>query len=425
MVRRLLGDEHDRAQERPTLMSSQALAQAPATSQAPPGATAPPTEAIVTTPTPGRRSSRLRLILMLGGLTMFAPLSIDMYLPALPTAHPRLQRRAFRSPAYLSTFFLGLALGQAIIGPFSDAIGRRKPLLIGLVAYALASLLCAMSPTILSLVGLRFVQGFAGAAGIVIARAIVRDLHSGVAAARFMSVLMLVSGLAPILAPVLGGQLLRFVPWQGIFFLLAVVGALLTVVVARGLPETLPVNQRQTGGLRETITTFGQLLSNRAFLGYALANGLAIAGIFAYISGSPFILQELYGVSPQTFSLIFAVNAIGMVTGRPDQRSPRRAGCSAAPAHGRTYRRCLCQHDPAGARGIRRHWPGRSLALPVRHPFLPRVHHAERHRASVVWRAAHRRGAPRPCSGCCSSRSGPASRRWSAWPAPPPPSRWP
>ncbi len=125
---------------------------------------------------------------------------------------------------------------------------------------------------------------------------------------------MLVSGLAPILAPIFGGQLLRFAPWQGLFVLLAIAGSLLCVVVGMRLSETLPAAHRQTGGLGSTVRTFGQLLTNRAFMGYALANGLAIGGVFAYISGSPFILQEIYGVSPQAFSLIFGLNALGMVT---------------------------------------------------------------------------------------------------------------
>jgi DHA1 family bicyclomycin/chloramphenicol resistance-like MFS transporter len=267
------------------------------------------------TPTaPPARKRRLGLILMLGGLSMFAPLSIDMYLPALPTLSRDLGATASEAQLTLSAFFLGLALGQAVIGPFSDALGRRRPLLVGLVAYAIASLLCAIAPNIGALIGLRFVQGFAGAAGLVISRAIVRDLHSGVAAARFMSVLMLVSGLGPILAPIFGGQLLRFAPWQGLFLLLAIAGGLLCIVVSTRLPETLPAETRQTGGLGTTITTFGQLLTNRAFMGYALANGLAIGGVFAYISGSPFILQDVYGVSPQTFSFIFGLNAIGLVS---------------------------------------------------------------------------------------------------------------
>ena len=319
-VRRLLGDEHDPGSgayppdmpspTMPSQTAAQARTTAPASTTAPTIPSAPdasPTE-------PRRKSGRLSLILTLGGLSMFAPLSIDMYLPALPALSHDFTADAPEVQLTLSTFFLGLALGQAVIGPLSDALGRRRPLLTGLVAYTLASLLCAFSPTITALIGLRFVQGFTGAAGIVIARAIVRDLHSGVAAARFMSVLMLVSGLAPILAPVLGGQLLRVVPWQGIFLILTLAGVLLSVAARHVLSETLPPDRRQTGGLRATAATFGHLLTNRAFMGYALANGLAIGGAFAYISGSPFILQELYGVSPQTFSLIFGMNAIGMVT---------------------------------------------------------------------------------------------------------------
>jgi DHA1 family bicyclomycin/chloramphenicol resistance-like MFS transporter len=185
---------------------------------------------------PQTQSGRLRLILMLGGLSMFAPLSIDMYLPALPSLGRDLDATTSETQLTLSAFFLGLALGQAVIGPLSDALGRRRPLLVGLAAYVVASALCSVAPSIMALVGLRFVQGFAGAAGIVIARAIVRDLHSGVAAARFMSVLMLVSGLAPIL----GGQVLRFAPWQGLFVLLALLGGLLGLFVGTGLPRRFP-----------------------------------------------------------------------------------------------------------------------------------------------------------------------------------------
>jgi DHA1 family bicyclomycin/chloramphenicol resistance-like MFS transporter len=213
----------------------------------------------------------------------------------------------------LSACLLGLALGQAIAGPISDSLGRRRPLFAGLAAYALASLLCVVAPSVYALAGLRLVQGIAGAAGIVIARAIVRDLHSGVAAARFFSLLMLVNGLAPILAPLFGGLLLRFTSWRGVFIVLAVTGTLLLLAAATGLSETLPAEQRQRGGVRVTIKTFRQLLSDRSYLGYALSCGLAFAAMFAYISGSPFVLQDIYGLSPQLFSVTFAVNACGLV----------------------------------------------------------------------------------------------------------------
>ena len=257
--------------------------------------------------------SRLKLVLMLGAITAFAPLSIDMYLPALPALARDFGTGPSEVQLTLSTFFFGLAFGQAIIGPLSDAIGRRRPLLIGLAAYTVASMLCAVAPSITALVAFRFIQGFAGAAGMVVARAIVRDLHTGVAAARFMSVLMLVSGLAPILAPVIGGQLLQFSPWQGIFWVLAAFGGMLVAVTWSGFRETLPADRRQTDGLRGTASTFRLLLTDRVFVGYALACGLSIAAVFSYIAGSSFVFQDVYGVSPQGFSLIFGANAIGLV----------------------------------------------------------------------------------------------------------------
>ena len=256
---------------------------------------------------------RLRLILTLGAITAFAPLSIDMYLPALPALARDFEAGAAEVQLTLSTFFFGLALGQVVAGPLSDAFGRRRPLLIGMAAYTVASILCALAPSISALILFRFMQGFAGAAGLVIARAIVRDLHTGVAAARFMSVLMLVSGLAPILAPVLGGQLLLVALWPGIFLFLAAFGGTLFFVVATGLGETLPAEGRQTDGLRGTLVTFRSLLVDRSFMGYALACGLSIAAVFSYIAGSSFVFQEVYGASPQTFSFIFGANAIGLV----------------------------------------------------------------------------------------------------------------
>lgn len=262
---------------------------------------------------PRGNTSRLNLILILGALGTFAPLSIDMYLPALPALAHDFETGASEVQLTLSAFFFGLALGQAIIGPLSDAFGRRRPLLIGLAAYTLASLLCTSAPSVWALVVFRFVQGFAGAAGVVVSRAIIRDLHTGVAAARFMSMLMLIGGLAPILAPVLGGQLLMFSPWQGVFLFLTGFGALLFGMIWRGLSETLPPDRRQMEGLRGTLTTFRHLLTDRVFMGYALACGLALAAMFSYIAGSSFVFQDVYGVSPQAFSLIFGGNAVGLL----------------------------------------------------------------------------------------------------------------
>ena len=259
------------------------------------------------------RSGRLRFLLVLGGLSAFGPLSIDMYLPALPTITAGFRTGAPQVQLTLTACVVGLALGQLLAGPLSDALGRRRPLAYGLTGYAVASVLCAVAPSVSALVGLRFLQGLGAATGIVIARAVVRDLYSGVAAARFFSTLMLVSGLAPILAPVLGGQLLHLTSWRGVFLVLAVFGAALLAASLLGLPETLPPERRRAGGLTSTVRAFGTLLADRAFVGYALSGGLVFAAMFAYISGSSFVLQDVYRLSPQAFSVVFAVNAVGIV----------------------------------------------------------------------------------------------------------------
>ena len=257
--------------------------------------------------------SRIRLITILGALSAFAPLSIDMYLPALPTLSQDFNASPSEIQLTLSACLLGLAAGQIFAGPVSDIMGRRRPLLAGVAAYTLASLLCVIAPSVGLLIALRFVQGAAGAAGIVIARAIVRDLHSGVAVARFFSLLMIVSGLAPILAPIIGAQVLHFTSWHGVFTILAAIGLILLVAVAFGLGETLPPESRQAGSLRVTVATFRRLLADRSFIGFALGCGLAFSAMFAYISGSPYVLQGIYGASPQLFSLIFGMNAFGLM----------------------------------------------------------------------------------------------------------------
>jgi DHA1 family bicyclomycin/chloramphenicol resistance-like MFS transporter len=236
-----------------------------------------------------------------------------MYLPGLPSLGRSLAAPAWAVQLTLTACLAGLALGQVLAGPLSDRFGRRRPLIAGVALYALASLLCAAAPSVAVLVVLRFAQGAAGAAGIVIARAIVRDMHSGAAAARFFSLLMLVNGLAPILAPVIGGQVLRVTTWRGVFVILAAIGVLLAAAAAAGLRETLPPEARHAGGVGDTVRTFGRLLTDRTFLGYALACGLAFGAMFAYISGSPFVIQDIYGASPQLFSVMFATNALGLV----------------------------------------------------------------------------------------------------------------
>jgi DHA1 family bicyclomycin/chloramphenicol resistance-like MFS transporter len=277
----------------------------------------------------GPAGRRIQMIFILGALTAIAPLSIDMYLPALPTLTRDLSTTATQAQLTLTACVVGLALGQVVAGPLSDALGRRRPLLVGMAAYSIVSLLCVVAPSVEALIALRLVQGAAGAAGIVIARAVVRDLHDGPAAARFFALLMLVNGLAPILAPVFGGQLLRVAPWRGVFGVLAALGAALCLAALLGLRETLPPERRGSGGARATLATFRALLSDRLFVGYAVSGALAFAAMFTYISGSPFVLQDIYGLSPQMFSLVFGTNALGIVAaaqlgGRLTERVPLR-----------------------------------------------------------------------------------------------------
>ncbi len=255
---------------------------------------------------------RVRHVLILGGLTAFAPLSTDMYLPSLPAVSHDLSAPMAQVQLTLTACIVGLSLGQVIAGPISDALGRRRPLLIGIAVYALVSLLCIVAPSIAVLTGLRFVQGVAGAAGIVIASAIARDLYDGIALARCISLLMTVNFLAPIVAPVLGGQLLAFTSWHGVFVTLALIGIVALLVSAFVLGETLPPDRRQSGGLSATFLAFRRLLTDRRFVGYALTSGLAFAAGITYISASPFVLQNIYGLSPQLFGLLFGVNALGL-----------------------------------------------------------------------------------------------------------------
>jgi DHA1 family bicyclomycin/chloramphenicol resistance-like MFS transporter len=275
---------------------------------------------------PGRRT-QLKFVLVLGGLTAFGPLSIDMYLPALPRMARDLHAADATVQLTLSAFIVGLALGQLVLGPLSDALGRRRPLLAGLAMYVLGSVLCAVSPDAWLLVAARFVQSLGAAAGIVIARATVRDLFSGTAMTKFFSTLMLVSGLAPILAPLLGGQLLNWTSWRGVFVVLTAFGALLLAVVVFFLPE--PSVVRSPLRLGPVMRTYGRLALDRSFAGYALASGLLFASMFAYISGSSFALQGVYGLSPQAYSVVFGVNGVGIVlagqlNGRLVGRVPER-----------------------------------------------------------------------------------------------------
>lgn len=244
-------------------------------------------------------------------MVAIGPLSIDMYLPALPEITRALDTHAAAVQITLTACVVGIALGQLLAGPMSDRFGRRRPLVAGLTTYSAVSLLCALAPNVLALTGLRFVQGFAGGAGIVIGRAVVRDLYTGAAAAKLFSSLMLVTGLAPILAPVLGAQVLRLTSWQGIFVTLSALGLAIVTLAAVTLPETL--KERNPGGT--TLATMRHLLGRGSFRAYALTLGLSFGALFAYIAGSPFVLQEVYGLSPEAFSFAFGANGLGLVIG--------------------------------------------------------------------------------------------------------------
>ncbi|MGW2131917.1 multidrug effflux MFS transporter [Streptomyces coelicoflavus] len=264
-------------------------------------------------PLPAARRISLLVTLILGSLTATPPLAMDMYLPALPEVTRSLGAPAATVQLTLTACLAGMALGQIVVGPMSDKWGRRRPLLAGLAVYVVATALCAVAPNVELLVAFRLVQGLAGAAGIVIARAVVRDLYDGVAMARFFSTLMLISGVAPVVAPLIGGQILRFTDWRGVFVVLVVVGVVLGVVVWARLPETLPVEERHAGGAGDTLRAMRGLLADRAFTGYMLAGGFAFASLFAYVAASPFVVQEIYGASAQTFSLLFGLNSVGLV----------------------------------------------------------------------------------------------------------------
>ncbi|MEU3843340.1 multidrug effflux MFS transporter [Streptomyces sp. NPDC028635] len=284
-----------------------------ATAAAPTGATVGAGTAAEAAARAAHRRTGWLVTLVLGGLTATPPLAMDMYLPSLPAVTRSLHAPAATVQLTLTACLAGMALGQLVVGPMSDKWGRRRPLLIGLAVYVVATALCALAPNVETLVAFRLAQGLAGAAGIVIARAVVRDLYDGVAMARFFSTLMLISGVAPIVAPLIGGQILRVTDWRGVFVVLTVVGVLLGALVLTRLPETLQPRDRQDGGVSEALRSMRALLADLPFTGYMLAGGFAFAALFAYISASPFVIQEIYGASPQTFSLLFGLNSVGLV----------------------------------------------------------------------------------------------------------------
>ncbi|MDH6125625.1 multidrug effflux MFS transporter [Kitasatospora sp. GP82] len=252
-------------------------------------------------------------VVVLGGLTALGPLTTDLYLPAVPALTGDLGSTAATVQLTLTGSMFGMAFGQLLFGPLSDRLGRRRPLLVGMTVYTLATVVCALASSVPMLIAGRLLQGFAGAAGLVIARAVARDRYEGVAMIRFLASLGVISGLAPILAPVLGAQLLRFTSWRGTFVALAVLGALVTAGAVLALRESLPPERRHADGLGSTVRAIGGLLRDSRFLGYTLTSTFGFGALFAYVSGSSSVLQSEYAISPQMYSLVFAVNSIAVV----------------------------------------------------------------------------------------------------------------
>ena len=262
-----------------------------------------------------------RLILILGALVAFAPLSIDMYLPALPQIARHFNATTGAAQYTLAAYFIGMALGQSVYGSLSDHYGRKPPLYWGFALYVLASLGCALAPNLASLLACRFFQALGGCVGMVIPLAMVGDLYDQQTSARILSRLMLVMGAAPMLAPLLGAQLLSQFGWRAIFVVLAAGGLAALIALHLGLQETRPpsvsqtarAGQTSTPTLSATLRVYGRLLTDRPTLAYCLANACAFAGMFAYIAGAPGVLIQLYGLSPLTFSWAFGFNAFGLI----------------------------------------------------------------------------------------------------------------
>ncbi|WP_228395116.1 multidrug effflux MFS transporter [Modestobacter roseus] len=263
-------------------------------------------------PEPAPRS-QARTALVLGAFVALGPLTIDMYLPALPTITEDLQTTSATVQLTLTGTLVGLALGQLVLGPLADALGRRRPLLAGTAVHVLASLLVLVAPNVAVLGALRFFQGVGAAAGAVIAIAVVRDLFTGRAAATMLSRLFLVIGAAPVLAPTIGGEVLRFTSWRGVFVVLAVYGALLVAMGWFALRETLPPERRRSNGVVGTLRGYRALLRDRTYVGLVLVAGLTMAGLFAYVSGSSFVYQRDFGLSEQQFGLFFGAGAVFLI----------------------------------------------------------------------------------------------------------------
>ena len=258
-------------------------------------------------------SNFLRTALVLGLLSAIGPFAIDMYLPALPSIGHSLNASMGAVQGSLMAFFAAIAIGQIVYGPVSDMVGRKAPLYFGLALFGLGSVGCALAPDIHTLVALRFVQGLGACAGMVVPRAVVRDLHTGVDAARLMSLLMLVFSVSPILAPLAGSLLIESFGWRSVFWAVTVTAVLGMVLLGTSLPETRPPAQRVDSSVASALTAYGVLLHDRYFLGLVFIGAFGISSFFAYLANSPFVLINHYGLTPRQYSVAFAVNAASFI----------------------------------------------------------------------------------------------------------------
>lgn len=256
---------------------------------------------------------RLRVILVLGALIALGPLTIDMYLPALPSIVDDLNSSSAAVQLTLTGTLIGLSLGQLIIGPLSDIVGRRLPLIVGTAVHIAASLLCVVAPNVAVLGIFRGLQGLGAAAAAVVAMAVVRDLFTGRAAATVLSRLMLVMGVAPVLAPSIGGGILLVGSWRWVFGVLAILGVVLLIVAVFALRESLPPERRRSSGIMPVVRTYGGLLRDGQFVVLVLVAALAMSAMFAYIAGSSFVLQDEFGLNEQQFAIVFALGAIALI----------------------------------------------------------------------------------------------------------------
>ncbi|MGN8244137.1 multidrug effflux MFS transporter [Cellulomonas soli] len=252
------------------------------------------------------------LVVVLALLTAVAPLAIDMYLPAFPDMADDLGTSATGIQLTLTAFLVGLAVGQLVVGPLSDRIGRRRPLLLGSLLCLVASVACALAPSVGVLAGARLIQGLSGAAGVVLARAIVADTSRGAAAARLLGVLLIISVIAPVAAPLGGGAIIATVGWRGVFWVQAALVLAMLVGAALLVHESLPAAARTRGGLRATLADVRHVLGDRTYVGYLLTFAFAFAALFAYIAASPFVVQNVLGLSETTFTLVFSLNALAI-----------------------------------------------------------------------------------------------------------------